>query len=447
MKLLLLSFFAPAFLFSQQQRIAIIGGGMAGVSALHKLQEYDADAKITLFEKESVLGGNAQTVEVKNIRGEACLVDVGPQYFADDAWDDYLQFIEKTIGKQAISHESVGASLLIQRNESKKPFLITPLNGKLRGEKIGHLLKIKKFNDCAYRLYTNADQHAGLTIEKWVESLDFTAEYKKQVIYPFLAASIGVNIQEIGKMSAPDIVKLFAFRKTKLNNEFHIMKEGMGGIIQKIAASIHNQNVEILTSSPVYKVERKGEKYLVTFKNGAEEITREFEFIVMAVHADIAAKILASDPQFESIRQTLSGFHYFEVRIVLHSDTSYTNPEKPAFMSIMTNASDEVVSSTMNLGLISNCLEGVYKSWISAEEANKIRKKSLLLYETVFYHPLITVEFIEHLNVLHRQIDNFAADFCIIGGWSEGLETQNSAVLSGQRALEVYKKFKAVKQD
>ena len=441
MKSITLLFLAPFFLFAQT-RIAIVGGGMAGVSALYHLQEYDKEAKITLFEKEAVLGGNATTVAIKNTKGEICTVDAGPQYFADQAWEDYLDFIEKTIGKEEIKYESVGGSLVIRQVYEENAIIATPLNGKMRGEKLGNLLKFKKLNEEAHRLYKEADKHSGLTIEAWVASLNFDEDYKQQIVYPFLGSSLGVSVHDIRKMSAVDIVKLFAFRKPKMSDKFHIMQEGMGTIIQKIGASVKNPNVTIHTSALVHDVLLKENTYLVTYHKNGKSVTEEFDFVIMAVHANTAAKILASDLAFKSISNTLKTFPYFEAKIVIHSDDSFVHHKKPAFLNIFTDKEHNIVSSTMNLDLISPRLKGIYKSWMNTEDAEKVRKQNKLLYETVFYHPMITVEFVENLKILHHQIDNFAPNFCIIGGWSEGLETQNSAVLSGKRALEIYKRFK-----
>jgi hypothetical protein len=95
----------------------------------------------------------------------------------------------------------------------------------------------------------------------------------------------------------------------------------------------------------------------------------------------------------------------------------------------------------MNLSLISPRLEGIYKSWMSAEDTQRVKDKGLFLHETTFYHPLITPAFVSHLHQLKAEV-NLLKNICVIGGWTEGLETQNSAVVSAKRALEAYKQFK-----
>lgn len=92
----------------------------------------------------------------------------------------------------------------------------------------------------------------------------------------------------------------------------------------------------------------------------------------------------------------------------------------------------------MNLSMISPRLNGVYKSWVNEEDAALIKNSSTFYHESIFNHPFITPDFISSLEQLHKTLENYPT-MCIVGGWTEGLETQNSAVLSAKRALKVYK--------
>lgn len=100
--------FAISFSSFSQTKVAVIGGGMAGVSVTHYLSQFDKEAEIVLFERAHILGGNAQTIYVENHAGEKVSVDAGPQYFADGAWEDYKSFLEETLGKDAYEVETMG---------------------------------------------------------------------------------------------------------------------------------------------------------------------------------------------------------------------------------------------------------------------------------------------------------------------------------------------------
>ncbi|MDF3026457.1 MAG: FAD-dependent pyridine nucleotide-disulfide oxidoreductase [Fluviicola sp.] len=423
-----------------QNKVAIIGGGIAGVSGAYFISESDPGAKIILFEKEAKLGGNAQTVLVKNKEGLFVNVDAGPQYFVEGPWNDYIAFLTKTLGENPYQTESVAGTLLIQRESQEKPVLVSPLGIKLRGEKLGKLLKFKRFNKEAYAMYKNPDKWKGITIETWVKELKFEESYKNEIIYPFLAASLGTTITEIKKTSAIDIVKLFAFRKPKASNKFKVMTEGMGTLIQRVGEKMNPEQVTIKCNSPVTKVVRSKDKWLVTYSNNGVEQTELVDFVVFATHADHTAKILKSEPDLKEVTNSLKHLTYFEAKIALHTDSDFVNTGKPAFLNVMTNDSNQLLSNTMNLGMISDRLNGIYKSWLSANAIEELKKSGKLLHVSSFWHPLITTEFITHLETLHKQVNEFPSLY-LSGGWSEGLETQNSAVISGKHAAEKYKAF------
>ncbi|OJV25580.1 MAG: hypothetical protein BGO32_00785 [Bacteroidetes bacterium 37-13] len=90
-----------------QTTVAIIGGGMAGISSAHYILQYDSTAKITIYEKEKVTDGNAKTVEVLNASQQKIKVDIGPQYFIEGPWNDYIEFLNETLGETPYDFESL----------------------------------------------------------------------------------------------------------------------------------------------------------------------------------------------------------------------------------------------------------------------------------------------------------------------------------------------------
>ncbi len=124
----------------------------------------------------------------------------------------------------------------------------------------------------------------------------------------------------------------------------------------------------------------------------------------------------------------------------MHTDSSFVNFEKDAFLNITVDSTNEIRSSSMNLGMISNRMNGIYKSWLNVEQIESLRSSGKLIHETVFFHPLITPEFVAILEKLDAQVAIQRSLF-IAGGWTEGLETQNSAVISGKKALDKYRKY------
>lgn len=431
--LLLIAFFTINQIVAQSKNIVIVGGGMTGLSAAYHILEQDSTASITIFEKEAKLGGNARTVSVPNSKGELVFIDAGPQYFTQGPWDEYIEFLKKNGVYDASKIESMVGSISIQHvnNDSK---LITPLNGDYRDEKLNKLLRFRRFNIEANKVYKHPEKWNGQTISTWVNSLPFEPDFQDEIIYPFLAASLGTTIAEIKTTAVSEIVKLFAFRKPKQKDTFSIFEVGMGELIERMGQQLEPQlsilrNAEVLSISSV--------KQSIEYKQNGLIKQHPYDFIIFAAHPDQTAKILNHDSQFQSLATELNQLKYFEARIVIHSDTTYASPTRPAFLNVRTDSSNEVVTNTMNLGMISDRLDGIYKSWMSDEEKQHVIERGAFLMEEIFYHPLITPEFISIIQTVNKEVEPFE-NISIVGAWSEGLETQNSAVQSGKRAALDY---------
>lgn len=442
-RLLLFSFLITqhSITFSQL-KVAVIGGGMAGVSSAYYISKIDSTAQITVFEKEHVLGGNAQTVEITNKNQLKVKVDAGPQYFVEGPWNEYIAFLTEILKKNPFETESLSGSVLIQQQNSKVPNIVSPLGLKLRGEKLKKLLLFKKFNAKAYELYCNSASNSDITVESWVNGLDFTEEFKINIIYPFMAASLGTSVSTIKTTSAVDIVKLFAFRKPKISNKFKIMSEGMGSLIQLIGKQITTPKLHILCNSPVLKLihSNTNNTWELLYNQDNQIRQEKFDFVVFATHADQAAKIIRDVEDLKQVESHLNQLTYFEAKIALHSDTSYINNSKPTFLNIFTDQNNDVVWSTMNLSMISKRLNGIYKSWVNDSIITDITKKRKLLHLVSFWHPLITPKFIQSIKLMHQEAAQIPSIY-FAGGWSEGLETQNSAVISGQHAADKFVQF------
>lgn len=445
--LTLCNVFAALFpTFSQSQnktKVAIIGGGMAGISAAHYIHAFDPDADLTLFEKQSTLGGNAKTVEIRNARNETVAVDAGPQYFTEGPWDEYIHFL-KIYGQYKEDEISeFPGSVVIQHEGGKRPLLVTPLNGSLRGESLGRLLRFKKFYDTAFKVYKTSTEGNISFLGDWVKKMEIDEAFKKEVVLPFLAASLGTTVCNIKKTSTGEIVKLFAFRKPSNQNTFKVMHRGMGTLIQNIGDALQKSGIHVLTQAPVQKVEyRGGGLYGVSYLYGKETRRDDFDFVVSAVHANQAYQLLKNDTNFSPISAILRQFEYFRARIVLHRDSSLICREKPSFLNIITTTEHQILANTMNLGMIDARYAGIYKSWLTEELCAKVKANGSFLHEEVFYHPLITPYFNASLMNLRRAVAEQKGLF-LCGGWTQGLETQETAVVSGIKAMERYKAFKS----
>lgn len=411
-----------------QMRVAIIGGGMAGVSAAHFITELNLeDVEVTLFEKEAQLGGNAQTIPV--IRdADTIFVDIGPQYFAEGPWNDYISLLKvyNLYDKNNFSSFKASFSLYSRGKE----IFISPKKGP-RGGSFKDLMQFYRFYKASRKVFKHPEKENSQYVNDWVNGLKIKPVFKESVIFPFLAATLGTTVSNIKTTSIRDVVKLYAYRPPMRKGKFIVSNEGMGNLIQQIGKSLMKKGVIVKLNAEVQKLKIYDNTYSLQVKSLQEN---QFDFIIFAVHPYQAAEIIAGCPQLSQLKDNLHHFDYFTADIALHTDSAYIDAHKESFMNIET-INNEVEQSTMNLSQIDERYAGIFKSWVTTEKLGMLRETSKLIEHTQFYHPLISPSFRELTTEMCTIIGQIP-DIAIAGGWTEGLETQNSAIIAGKKAAE-----------
>jgi len=253
----------------------IIGAGPAGLTAAYELSH--SDKKIIVLEKKNQVGGLAETKIFDDFK-----YDIGPHRFFTKNEEVYDLFL-KMLGKDA---------LLVKRKtrilfEGKYfDYPLTPVNalfglGLIESIKIGFsyinarvksylkLSKVENFEDWVvnsfgYKLYNN-----------------FFKNYTEKVW--------GIDCKDIGKDWAAQRIKglslstalrfaLFPNSKKRpktLIDEFYYPKHGAGMLWEKFENYLINKKIDIVKEANVFKVEKKEDSYLVSFKKkdgGNEEL-------------------------------------------------------------------------------------------------------------------------------------------------------------------------------
>lgn len=420
---------------SGNRRIAIIGGGSAGLSAAHYVLSNVNGAQITVFEKEAKIGGNASTVLIDQANTKIP-VDIGAQYFTDGSWEQFINLLKSY---QLISNEVVyefNATLAILSGKNNSPNFVSPKGLNKRGESIANLKQFYRFHKAAHKLYKTGFS-SGITTENWLNNLKLTADFKQKIAYPFLANTIGVSIEKVKQLSAYELVKVFAFRGPSNKQMFYVLTNGLGSTLNALGDSLAKKGVQFKTSTIVNSVEFNNQIFKVTTNSSSEE----FDFVIFATHPDQAALILQNDEDFSALRGVLQQFNYTKLTSVLHRDSSFVYFDKPSFLNIQTDSSSgEFLNSTQNLGLIDDQFKGIYKSWFTEKELKQVKENGTFLLAKTYSLPVVDDQFSIALLELYKNSSSFPNLF-FAGGWSEGVDNQENAVRSGEKAALKCRKF------
>jgi protoporphyrinogen/coproporphyrinogen III oxidase len=202
------------------KRVAIIGGGISGLTVLHYLkQRLGDDAQITLFERESSTGGT-----IRSFKKDSCLFEWGPNGFLDNQ-PATLQLIEELkVTDQLIEAQATARRRYIQFNGELNlvptgpfGFIRTPLLP--LKDKWSLITGIFKKNISSDRsIYDYVSQR-------------FSMQIAESLVDPFMRGIYAGDIKRLHMASAFPKLKRKGFRKSRMRS----FKGGMGQIIEALA--------------------------------------------------------------------------------------------------------------------------------------------------------------------------------------------------------------------
>ncbi|WP_435971231.1 NAD(P)/FAD-dependent oxidoreductase [Streptomyces sp. Qhu_M48] len=294
--------------------IAVVGGGVAGLTAAHVLSRaYD----VVLYESEGRLGGHAHTHELPTREGGTVRVDTGFIVHNERTYPHLLRlFRELGVATQdsemSMSVRCDGCGVEYAGARGVRGLLG---GGNLRrGRHLRMLADVSRFHRAARRLLTTGDDTRTLG--------DFLAEHR---FSPYFTGHFAVPLVSAVWSCAPDqalrypAAYLFRFLdhhgllSVTGSPQWKTVTGGSAAYVERVAKGISS----VRTATPVRAITRGADHARVTTEDGE---TTTHAAVVIAVHADLALRLLA-DPTADE-RRVLGAFRYSRNATVLHRDTS-----------------------------------------------------------------------------------------------------------------------------
>ena len=289
-----------------KEKIAIIGGGIGGLMAAYLLGKKH---EITLFEKESRLGGNAYTLNTKD--GHS--FDVSVFAFSKSSYPLFFKLLsELNIEYDAIGIQDLGVTYY--NLDSKRLNIFAPFNLNLRwwvpsffaGLKTGKSLQIgiKMLNE---------GKLDGLTTR---EALDLIPGLKKDLVY-FRIVGIICLAASMYFEEVLDSPATFFFGKLKnhfTSGDFCVMKKKTQDYVSIMTDAIKGK---ICLNSSIQGVSRTEKEVTVQLQDGESRI---FDKVVFACNADQALNMLETPTEEET--KLLGTWRYKDGLVVVHQDYS-----------------------------------------------------------------------------------------------------------------------------
>lgn len=360
----------------EPQRIAIVGGGIAGLSAAWMLMGH---ARVTLFEAEPRLGGHARTVVAGR---EGRPVDTGFIVFNHATYPHLGRLFRELEVPIERSDMSFGASLDGGRIEyalrDARTLFASPRNA-LSPEFLGMLRDIPRFNRGA-----EATVAEGQTVGELVAALGLGAGFRRLYLRPFCGAIWSLPDAEVDAFPAAMLVRFFrnhGLLALSGQHQWWTVSGGSRAYVTRLARQLEAGGVEICTRAPVRGVTRDAAGVTVAAGGAAP---RRFDQLVLACHADQALALLDQPDMAE--RRLLEAIRFRDNRAVLHSDPGQMPQRRAAWSSWNARAGTAGVGVTYWMNRLQNIPEGD-PLFVTLNPGAPIAE-ALVHDETTFRHPV-----------------------------------------------------------
>ncbi|MFF9909378.1 NAD(P)/FAD-dependent oxidoreductase [Streptomyces sp. NPDC013457] len=298
----------------ERQRVAVVGGGVAGLTAAHVLRRaYD----VVLYEADDRLGGHAHTHELPTGDGGTVHVDSGFIVHNERTYPHLLRlFRELGVTTQdsemSMSVRCDGCGL--EYAGARGPAGLLGGGNVLRGRHLRMLADVPRFHRAARRLLASGDDAP--TLGDFLEAHRFSAYFTGHFVIPLVSAVWSCAPGTALLYPARYLFRFLAHHGLLSVTGSPQWRTVTGGSAAYVARAAKHLTA-VRTSTPVRAVERAADHARVTTEDGD---TATYAAVVLAVHPDQALRMLADPTDAE--RRVLGAFTYSRNPTVLHRDTS-----------------------------------------------------------------------------------------------------------------------------
>jgi uncharacterized protein len=295
-------------------RIAIVGTGIAGLTAAHHLH---TDHELTIFEAGDHVGGHTNTIRV-DTDGATWHVDTGFIVLNDR---NYPRF-EALLDELGVARQPTNMSFSVSAEDEDFEFSSRGLRGLLaqpsnlaRPRFLAMVADYVRFNGAARDLLADPGDHRSL--HDFLEDERFSRWFIDRLLVPQAAAVWSADPEQMWSFPARFLAEFFAHHGMLSLTGRPRWSTISGGSRRYVDALTAPFARRIRTRTPVVAVTRHPTHVEVVPAGGLPE---DFDEVVIAAHADDALAMLTDPSPAEA--EILGAFAYQPNEAVLHTDRS-----------------------------------------------------------------------------------------------------------------------------
>ncbi|WP_419317850.1 NAD(P)/FAD-dependent oxidoreductase [Caulobacter sp. ErkDOM-E] len=311
----------PAPQPTQRLNIAVIGSGIAGLSAAWLLSKHH---DVTLYEADGRLGGHANTVAVEGVP-----VDTGFIVYNEPNYPNLVALF-KHLGVETVDSDmSFGVSLDNGALEYSSNNLLAQKRNVLNFRFLKMLLDVTRFYKTGTRDMLELEKGGLCRLDDYLRQQGFGKAFAEDHLLPQAAAIWSASMKDIREFPAAALLRFFDNHGLMLPiDKRPIWRTVVGGsqaYVSRLAADFEGK---VLLGRPVRHIQRGPDGVTI------EDITGEallYDHVVIGAHADQALRMLDAPTPDEV--EVLGAFRYSRNRTVLHRDPGLMPRRKAAWAS------------------------------------------------------------------------------------------------------------------
>jgi predicted NAD/FAD-binding protein len=390
------------------QRVAIIGSGIAGLTAGYLLSR---SHQVSLFEANDYLGGHTHTRRVE-CQGKTYPVNTGFIVFNDWTYPNFIKLMDE-LGVQS---EASDMSFSVRCENTGLEYNGTNLNS-LFAQRI-NLVRPSFLRMVKDILTFNKQTVAGLeqgnipedqTLGEYLEQHGYSDAFRKYYIIPMGAAIWSAS--EAVMMDFPLVFFLRFFNNHGMLSvdqrpQWRVLSGGSASYIEPITRPFRN-NIHLNTA--VTRVNRYKDRVVIHTAKGE---SREFDQVVFACHSDQALAMLA-EPTADETR-ILSAIPYQMNEVVLHTDTRMMPKRSLAWASWnyhIPQRSSDCALVTYNMNTLQNFKDAPETFLVTLNRTSEINPDKII-DQYRYSHPVFTMDGIKAQQQHHVINGKHRSHFC-----------------------------------
>jgi uncharacterized protein len=324
------------------ERIAVIGGGVAGLAAGYLLRR---DFELTLFEKERRLGGNAYTYTARD--GQR--LDIAVAAFGRAGYEHFFRLLAE-LG--IVTHSSAGTYMSFHDLDTRRGIYVTPSLRGLRAQRFRILRpeQLRPFWElwrglAAARRIQKEEGFGDRTVREGLRLLPRISGDAETIFMCALCLLSSMSAEEV--LEAP---ARFFFAKIAVHNDvispkaIYSVRTLPGGTRSYVSALARAFGDRIVRGARIRAVRRNGDRIRIALSGGGEET---FDKVIFACNADQVLDLLEAPTPLE--RELLSPWRYKDGRLVVHRDfTAFPQRELMQAYNFLYHRRDGGLSTSVN---------------------------------------------------------------------------------------------------